>query len=45
MQNELKANPLFDPAKTELDGDIKPDESNLTFSFGVQLSLKRPIKP
>ena len=45
VQNELKASPLFDPAKTELDGDIKPDETNLTFSFGVQLSLKRTIKP
>ena len=41
VQNELKTSPLFDPAKTELDGDIKPDETNLTFSFGLQLSLKR----
>lgn len=40
VQNELKASLLLDPAKTELSGDIRPDETNLTFSFGMTLSRK-----
>ena len=42
MQSELKASPLFDPAKTELLGDVTLDETGdrLTFSFGMTVGLK-----
>jgi type IV pilus assembly protein PilM len=45
VQNELKTSPLFDPAKTELTGDLRPDETNLTFSFNMMLSRKGKEAP
>lgn len=50
VQTELKASPLFDPQKTELTADqMRPDETNLTFSFVMKVSRKGkeagPAKP
>jgi len=45
VQAELQASPLFDPKETKLSGDIENvDEKADTFSFGVTLKLKRPMK-
>lgn len=44
LQAELNASPLFDPATTKLSPQVTPDESTSTFSFGVTLGLKRPMK-
>jgi type IV pilus assembly protein PilM len=45
VESELKASPLFDPQKTELTGPIRPDETNLTFSFTMTLSRKGKEEP
>ncbi len=42
---ELIASPLVDPAGTQLDPSITDDEASGTFSFGITLALKRPLKP
>src|SRR6185295_1179010 len=42
VQTELKASPHFDPAKTELLGDIVKED--LTFKFGMALGLKTRAK-
>lgn len=44
VDNELKNHPLFDAEHTKLDGQILTDEASGTFTFGVTLALKRPIK-
>ncbi len=44
LQRELQASPMFDPKETKLTGDIKSDADSPTFSFGVDLKLKRPVK-
>jgi type IV pilus assembly protein PilM len=45
VQKELQTSPLFDDKKTELVGEVSPpDEATGTFTFGVTLALKRPIK-
>ena len=41
---ELIASPLVDPAGTQLDPSITDDEASGTFSFGITLALKRPLK-
>jgi type IV pilus assembly protein PilM len=40
----LKADPLFDPKTTQLSGQITPDDSNGTFTFGLTAVLQNPIK-
>jgi hypothetical protein len=40
----LKADPLFDPKTTQLSGQIMPDDSNGTFTFGLTAVLQNPIK-
>jgi hypothetical protein len=42
--NELKACPLFDPEHTQFTGNIGADEPPGTFTFGVNIKLKRPLK-
>jgi type IV pilus assembly protein PilM len=45
VQKELQESPLFDPKETKLSGDIESvDETVVTFSFGVTLKFKHPMK-
>jgi hypothetical protein len=45
VQKELQDSPLFDPKETKVSGDIESvDETAITFSFGVTLKLKHPMK-
>jgi type IV pilus assembly protein PilM len=44
VQNELQASPIFDPKATQLTGQITPDDSNGTFTFGVTVALQNPFK-
>ena len=45
VEKELQESPLFDRKETKLSGDIESvDETAVTFSFGVTLKLKRPMK-
>ena len=45
VEKELQASPLFDRKETKLSGPIENvSEKDLTFSFGVTLKLKRPMK-
>ncbi len=44
LENELKASPFFDDKGTELKPTITPDETTGTFSFGVVVLLKHPLK-
>ncbi len=44
LDQALKGSPLFDPAETGLAGDINSDPATGTFTFGVKLKLKRPMK-
>jgi len=44
FQDELKRSPLVDAEGTRLDPQIIEDETTGTFSFGVTLALKRPLK-
>lgn len=44
VEQALKTSPLFDPAETGLAGDNNSDPTTGTFTFGVKLKLKRPLK-
>jgi len=44
VENELRASALFDPKTTQLSGQITTDEANGTFTFGVTITLKTPLK-
>jgi hypothetical protein len=45
LLEELKKSPLFVAEKTQFTAEgIVQDESNGTFSFGVQATLKQPLK-
>lgn len=44
VEQALKASPFFDPAETGLAGDNNPDPTTGTFTFGVKLKLKHPLK-
>ena len=44
LEKQLQASPLFDPKETKLTGDKNVEEGALTFTFKVQLKLKRPLK-
>jgi type IV pilus assembly protein PilM len=43
LQGQLQQSEIFDPEGTKLSGDITPVDE-LTFSFGVTLKLKNPLK-
>ena len=44
LEAELKASPMFNPTNTVLSPEVTPDGTGATFSFGVTLGLKRPMK-
>ena len=44
VEQALKGSPLFDKDGTQLSPTITPDEPSGTFSFEVNLKLKRPLK-
>ena len=44
LENEVKTHALFDGEKTKLIHGPDTDEASGTFTFGVSLALKRPIK-
>jgi hypothetical protein len=45
LQRALQSSPMFDPKETKLTGQIEVvDASAVTFSFGVTLRLKHPLK-
>jgi hypothetical protein len=44
LQSELRNSPMFDPEGTKLAEEIKQDANQPTFSFGLTLKLKNPIK-
>ena len=44
VENALKNSPLFDKDETQLAGTIDPGDATGTFTFGVNLKLKRPLK-
>ncbi len=44
VENELKASPWFEPKATQLSGQITTDDMNGTFTFGVTVTLKNPLK-
>jgi len=43
LESELKASPYFDPATTQLSGQITADDASGTFTFGVTVALKNPL--
>jgi len=44
LHSELLASPIVDAAGTHLDPQIVEDPTTGTFSFGITLALKRPLK-
>jgi type IV pilus assembly protein PilM len=45
LQRALQSSPMFDPKETKLTGQIEVvDAAAVTFSFGVTLRLKHPLK-
>ena len=44
VENELKACPIFDPKTTQLTGQITPDDTSGTFTFGVTITLLNSLK-
>jgi len=44
LEQALKGSPLFDSSETQLAGDNNSDPATGTFTFGVNLKLKRPLK-
>ncbi len=44
LENELKASALFDPKETKLSPKIDADDASGTFTFGVTVVLKNPLK-
>jgi len=44
VENQLKSSPLFDPKTTQLAGQITPDETTGTFTFGVTVTPQNPLK-
>jgi hypothetical protein len=45
VEKQLQANPIFDAKETKLSGEIENvDENAVSFSFGVTLKLKHPMK-
>jgi hypothetical protein len=41
---ELQALPLADSAETQFEGTLVPDDQTDTFTFGINLKLKHPLK-
>jgi type IV pilus assembly protein PilM len=45
VESEMRASPLFDPKTTALSGQITPDDATGTFTFGLNIGLKKPLNP
>jgi hypothetical protein len=43
IESQLKASPLFDSKATQLTGQIVPDDSTGTFTFGVTIMPSNPL--
>jgi len=43
IESQLKASPLFDSKATQLTGQIVPDDSTGTFTFGITLMPSNPL--
>jgi type IV pilus assembly protein PilM len=44
LQKELQVSPYFDPKATQLSGEISVDDATGTFTFGISVTLKKPLK-
>jgi type IV pilus assembly protein PilM len=44
LQKELQVSPYFDPKATQLSGEISVDDVTGTFTFGISVMLKKPLK-
>jgi type IV pilus assembly protein PilM len=44
LERNLQSSPVFDEEQTKLSGQMEVDPEALTFSFGVTLRLKNPLK-
>ena len=44
LHDLLIHSPMFNPSNTVLSAEVTPDSSGTTFTFGVTLGLKRPMK-
>jgi hypothetical protein len=44
VENALRASPMFDPKATSLQGQIGADDQDGTYTFGVNLVLKKPLE-
>jgi len=44
LEEELRKSPMFSPSNTVLSAEVTPDPTGVTFTFGVTLGLKRPMK-
>ena len=44
VENALRDSPMFDPKGTSLQGQIGADEPDGTYTFGVNLVLKKPLQ-
>ncbi len=45
VESQFKNDPMFDPKATALAGNITPDPSNNTFTFGLTVTLAHPLDP
>ncbi|HUA38604.1 MAG TPA: type IV pilus assembly protein PilM [Candidatus Sulfopaludibacter sp.] len=43
LENELQASPFFDSKATQLVGQINPEDTSGTFTFGITAVLKNPL--
>jgi type IV pilus assembly protein PilM len=43
LENELQASPYFDPKATQLTGQINPEDTSGTFTFGITAVVKNPL--
>jgi type IV pilus assembly protein PilM len=43
VENEIKNSPLVDPSATQLSANISPDDANGTFTFTVNVTLRKPL--
>ena len=44
VERILKDSPMFDKDETQLSGTINVDDATTTFTFGVNVKLKKPLK-
>jgi len=44
LESALRSSPMFDPQATSLQGQIGADDTDGTYTFGVNLVLKDPLE-